>query len=312
VAIRPDGRIIASASDDNTVRLWDMATGAEIRTLEGHSREVISVAFSPDGARLVSGSNDTTLRLWDVDSGQEILTLRGHAAVVRGVAFSRDGQRIASTSQDGTVKIWEATPLTRQQRAQREAAPRVNRLASEPRFREEVLDTIRSDPSLDEAVRQAALAMAAQLRGDPDRFFRPAVEVITRPGANADEYQLALRRAEAAADLEPDNVAYATMVAMGHYRLGAYEKAATLLDQADATFVARKTPGGGAPWNLAFLAMAYQRLDQFDRAKATLARLRQSLEHPRWSRNEFYRAMLKEAEALIELDPAFPADPFAR
>jgi WD40 repeat protein len=310
-AIHPDGRTIASAGHDNTVRLWDVTTGAELRVLQGHSREAMNAAFSPDGRRLVSGAIDRTLKLWDVESGQEILTLLGHAGGVSCVAFSPDGRRIVSGGMDGVVKVWEATPLAPEQRARREAAALVNRLGGEPRLREEVLDAIRSDPSLDEPVRQAALAMADRLCGDPERFFGPAMEVITRPGADADAYRLALRRAKAAAALDPDNVAYATMVGMGHYRLGAHARAVELLEPADTALVARKIPGGGAPWNLAFLAMSYRKLGQDEKAAATLARLRECLRHPQWSRVALYQAMLREAEALIELDPNFPADPFA-
>src|SRR5262249_1110708 len=196
VAIRPDGRIIASASDDNTVKLWDMATGSEIRTLVGHSREVISVAFSPDGARLVSGSNDRTLKVWDVESGQEILTLRGHGGVVRGVRFSHDGQRIASTSEDGTVKIWGAMPLSPGRREQRRAAALANRFVSESLPREDIIDRIRTDPTIDGAIRRAALAMVERHRPDPERFSSLAMDVIARPGCTEAEYRLALRRAE--------------------------------------------------------------------------------------------------------------------
>ena len=64
VCFSPDGRMVASGSDDSTVRLWDAETGACVRTLEGHSNVVFSVCFSPDGRRLASSSSDRTVRVW--------------------------------------------------------------------------------------------------------------------------------------------------------------------------------------------------------------------------------------------------------
>lgn len=72
IAFSPDGRWLASGSDDNTVRLWDVDSGKEIRRFEGHSNDVNSVSFSPDGKWLASGSDDDTVRLWDVVLGKEI------------------------------------------------------------------------------------------------------------------------------------------------------------------------------------------------------------------------------------------------
>jgi WD40 repeat protein len=85
-----------------------------VRTLEGHTSYVTSVAFSPDGKLLASGSDwpDNTIKLWEVATGQEVRTLKGHSCwKVLSVAFSPDGNLLASGSADGTIKLWDISDL---------------------------------------------------------------------------------------------------------------------------------------------------------------------------------------------------------
>ena len=78
VAWSPDGSKLVSGSQDETVKVWDVASGLEVCTLRGHEEDVNSVAWSPDGSKLVSGSEDMTVKVWDATTGKEVCTLKGH------------------------------------------------------------------------------------------------------------------------------------------------------------------------------------------------------------------------------------------
>ena len=109
VAFAPDGRSALSGSADSTLKLWDVATGKEIRTFTGHISFslVLSVVFAPDGRSALSGSTDKTLKLWDVATGKEIRSFAGHTDQVRSVAFAPDGRTVLSSSDDKTLKLWD-------------------------------------------------------------------------------------------------------------------------------------------------------------------------------------------------------------
>ncbi|MCC7529569.1 MAG: WD40 repeat domain-containing protein [Candidatus Melainabacteria bacterium] len=108
VDISADATQALSGSADNTMRLWDLASGKEFQKFEGHDEPVNSVAFSPAGDRALSGSSDKTVRLWDLDAGTEIKKFLGHANIVTCVAFAPVGTLIASGGYDGTVRLWDS------------------------------------------------------------------------------------------------------------------------------------------------------------------------------------------------------------
>jgi WD40 repeat protein/tetratricopeptide (TPR) repeat protein len=104
VSFSPDGKTIASASEDKTIKLWS-CEGNLLHTLIGHDAEVNSVSFSPDGKTIASASEDKTIKLWSHE-GNLLGTLIGHDAEVNSVSFSPDGKTIASASKDTTIKFW--------------------------------------------------------------------------------------------------------------------------------------------------------------------------------------------------------------
>jgi serine/threonine protein kinase len=107
VVYSPDSRYLASGGSDNTIKIWEVATGKQLRTLTGHSSGVRSVVYSPDGRYLASGSWDKTIKIWEVATGKQLRTLTGHSHSVNSVVYSPDGRYLASLSGDKTIKIWE-------------------------------------------------------------------------------------------------------------------------------------------------------------------------------------------------------------
>ena len=107
VSFSPGGKIVASSSWDKRVKLWDVATGRELKTFIGHQSPVRVVIFSPDGKTLASGSADRSVKLWDVSTGRELETFRGFQSHVLNVSFSRNGKTLVSGSADRKIKFWD-------------------------------------------------------------------------------------------------------------------------------------------------------------------------------------------------------------
>jgi eukaryotic-like serine/threonine-protein kinase len=109
VSWSPDGRLIASASDDTYVIVFDAATGKRRVLYTGHTKEVKTVDWAPNGRLIASAGQDGTVQIWDANTGRTLLTYRGHSDRVNSVAWSSDGLFIVSGSEDKTVQVWNSS-----------------------------------------------------------------------------------------------------------------------------------------------------------------------------------------------------------
>ncbi len=107
VAITKDGKTLATGGGDDTLRLWDVETGRQIKSFSGHRYYIISVALSRDEKFLASGGFDQTVRVWNIETGRQINLFEGHTDFVLSVAFSPDGKTLASCSRDKTIRLWD-------------------------------------------------------------------------------------------------------------------------------------------------------------------------------------------------------------
>ena len=118
MAFDPSGRLLASASGDRTVKLWDVATGERLDTFSQPTKDQYAVVFSPDGQHVIAGGVDSRIRVWRISptakegTNDLVESLFAHDGPIVRLAVSRDGRWIASSSEDRTIKIWDAARFT--------------------------------------------------------------------------------------------------------------------------------------------------------------------------------------------------------
>jgi tetratricopeptide (TPR) repeat protein len=292
----PDGQRLASGSADQTVRIWDSATGKELFTLKGHAGWVTRVAFSPDGQRLASAGWDQTVKIWDSATGKELFALKGHAVAVAGVAFSPDGQRLASANEDGSIHLWETASVSREVQHRRATNQMVADLFGQMPLSADVLERLRTLPGMSPSHKQDVLAVAQMYPENPNVLNELASQLVKLPGGEMSGHRKALRYSEKACQLEPENGDFLGTLGVAYYRAGNYEKALDVLARSDKINALKE---GSRPADLAFLAMAHQQLGHAKEAEAKLQLLRERMKDPRFAQDAGAQVFLREAEELL-------------
>jgi hypothetical protein len=159
LAFNPSGPELASMRRDGSVQLWDVERGQLPRDFTGPKARVLAIAYSSSGGRLATAHAEGTVKIWDVKTGMELLTMPSFHEAASCLAFSADGTQVLAGA-GSRILIADAAPLTPERRDQREARSVVRFLFGKDLARPEVLQRIRSDPLLTDAVRARALDLA--------------------------------------------------------------------------------------------------------------------------------------------------------
>jgi hypothetical protein len=298
-------------NEGGTVFLWSVVDGRLIRQLTGHTRNAFDVKFSPDGKRLASVGLE--VKLWDPVSFQELLTLPAPRQVGWSLAFSPDGRNLAvaggALRGPGEAQLWSAGPGpdpaiggAERNRAlalvEYEADRLVNSLFDKLLIREDVLDNLRAQYDLSQPVRTRALALAEGYPVDANRLNGVSWKLARPPGVEPAAALRAVRLAEAACRVGPENGLYLNTLGVARYRARQYREALTDVNRSLKLNAAQF--GGQTPADLAFVAMGQHRLGQAAESRATLARLREVMKNRRWSADKESIAFLAEATGLID------------
>jgi WD40 repeat protein/serine/threonine protein kinase len=286
-AISRDGAVIATASADRTIQLWNAIDGRDLlgQKLTGHVDMIAALTFSPDGRRLASAGMgyDHTTRIWDTTSGQELLVLTSNDGNRPRLSFSPNGDWLA-TCRD-RVEFWDFRPIDATTAAENDALSLAQHYFELPLAREQALADLNSDRSVAENVRDMAREQLSRWKENPNHYERSAWQVIRSPYCSVDASRKALDWTNQAAVAERPHGRILKGAAL--YRDGKFDEARQVL-----TIGGQKAPS--ADWELVrrtFLALTELRLGHTTESKALSRELERQ---PNEDGAEFLLAELRE------------------
>ena len=288
LALSPDGKLLAGGGDTAQVILWNVDNGEQVDILDGSvpgvyilNQAVFALAINHQNQRLAVGTYSGVIVIWDLKTSQQIYSLKGHNHWVRALAFTPDGTRLASGAEDRTVKLWDM------------ASGQEVLSVKGPGGAITALTFNADGDSLIAAGADGSIQVFTMLSTDAQALNQASWNIVHKRGAVLKEIHRALRMAEAACRVAPDNQSYINTLGVAQYRAGRYQEAWDTLTRA-----VRIRPG--LPVDQAFLAMAKHQIGDKQMSQATLTRLRQIMTAEGWARDQQAQAFLREAEELIE------------
>jgi WD40 repeat protein/serine/threonine protein kinase len=311
LAFNPNGSRLA-AGTGRALRLWDMTTGQELRSLTGHTGTINAVAFSSDGYRLISASDDQTVRVYDArPMTPELQTESEASSLCESLATSASSEpdliaRIGTypgvadaarrVAEELAPQFWDAEVNDR-------AVNIVGTLLAKTLLKADLLGTLRSDKSLGKEVRDAAINRASHIPDDPERLNSGSRQITARADASSSEYRVALRAAEEAVRLSPENFDFISTLGAALYRVKSYGDAIATLSRSNEHHSKAKDAGGSQPADLAFLAMAHHALGHAADAQAFFRQLTELLKQDKWKLNDEARALFEETKRTLAKKP---------
>jgi WD40 repeat protein len=308
IAFRRDGHQIAVADGvHGAITLVDPHGHARSLTLRNHFRSISDIAFSRDGARLASSGGDKTVRLWNTETGEEMLVLPTPANQIQHLAFGPDNKYIIGADSREIV-VWDASEDSSDVRVairslgdQISDWNHVDSLFADLLLKSDVVERLKSDPTLSKGSRDRAIELAARRQEDPVQLNDRSWAIASRPNSTVQEYKRALRLAEAACHAAPKEIAYVNTLGVARFRLGQFKEAIGALAQSYEHHV--RSPDDPGPSDVAFLAMSHHALGHTRESQQFMGELTRLLEEDRWKKNAEATAFFKEAQQRLSKKP---------
>ena len=233
ICFTSDGRSLFTIGGDRSIIAWDLRSDPpkQDKQFEGLPYDAVAVALNPSERRVAAVGWAQQAILWDTQTTQQAISLHSHTQLFNA-AFSPSGDRLVVTG-DGDVRVWDARPTSQEAAEEREAIGELRFLFSRPLSKTDVSRYLRESTDMRDSASKLARSLIHLYTAETDvnRYHASSRKVVRNPYLNAQQYRFALRQANTACSLQPDNVSFQFTLALAHYRSGNSNEANALLQR---------------------------------------------------------------------------------